>query len=153
VLVRSAYLLGCSANDAEDVAQAALLQAYRFWDRVSGASSPDAYVHRILVNETHKHRRHSQDVLVQEPVETAEGTAAQTPDWSERIDVRRLLMDLSSDHRTVLVLRFYADLSVDEVARVLDVSSGTVKSRTSRAVQDLRNRQTPTERDGSYGRS
>jgi RNA polymerase sigma factor (sigma-70 family) len=54
-----------------------------------------------------------------------------------RHDIERALGRLSNDHRTVLVLRFVADLSEHEVARVLRVPPGTVKSRTARALAQV----------------
>jgi RNA polymerase sigma factor (sigma-70 family) len=51
--------------------------------------------------------------------------------------VRQALLGLSRDHREVLVLRFYADLSERQVAEVLRVPAGTVKSRTARALAAL----------------
>jgi DNA-directed RNA polymerase specialized sigma24 family protein len=52
-VVRAARLLGCSATEAEDVVQTALVKCYVAWPRVRRADDPDAYVYRILVN-THR---------------------------------------------------------------------------------------------------
>ena len=49
-LVRTAVMLGCSRQDAEDLVQTALIRCYRSWDKVTAASDLDAYVHRVLVN-------------------------------------------------------------------------------------------------------
>jgi RNA polymerase sigma factor (sigma-70 family) len=54
------------------------------------------------------------------------------------IDLRRALQSLSIEHRAVVVLRFFADLSEQETAAVLRLPIGTVKSRTSRAIKALR---------------
>lgn len=134
VLVRSAYLLGCSASDAEDVAQSVLLQAFRHWRRVSTAISPDAYVHRMLINESRRHLR-------RKPLGAAVDTGPSRPsdiDPDTRMDVRHALAQLPEDQRAVLVLRFFNDLSVTETAAAIGVAAGTVKSRTSRGLDLLR---------------
>ena len=57
---------------------------------------------------------------------------------ADRDLVERSMNDLTLDHRAVIVLRFYLDLSVDEVARILDIPPGTVKSRIHRGLGVLR---------------
>ncbi len=60
-----------------------------------------------------------------------------TADPTTGLAVRAALAAMTKDHREVLVLRFYADLSEAETARVLGVPPGTVKSRTARALATL----------------
>jgi RNA polymerase sigma-70 factor (sigma-E family) len=137
-LVRAAIMLGCSHAEAEDVTQTALARCYVSWGRVTSADKPDAYVYRVLINCWAKSRRrrwHTERFLDAVP-EVAE------PDRSAVSDLRRDLLaslrELSDAHRTVVVLRFVADMTVPEIAEVLQVSSGTVKSRLSRALDALR---------------
>jgi RNA polymerase sigma-70 factor (sigma-E family) len=133
-LVRTLVLLGCDAHEAEDVAQTALVRCYAAWERVRMADDLDAYVYRSLLNTWAKSRRRRwwgerpTDVL---------------PEWEEddafedatlRHDIEKALGRLSPEHRQVLVLRYVADLSESQVAQVLGVPPGTVKSRTSRAI-------------------
>lgn len=133
-LVRTAVLLGCPLADAEDVVQAALLKCYRSWRRVARADHPDAYVHRVLVTTLADVRaRRWRGEL---PTETLPDEVDDR-DPTSGIAVRRALARLSPEHREVLVLRFYADLSERDTAAVLRVAPGTVKSRTSRALAAL----------------
>ncbi|KRB78585.1 hypothetical protein ASE01_04835 [Nocardioides sp. Root190] len=139
-LVRTVVLLGCPAADAEDIVQSALLKCYRSWRRVSAADEPDAYVHRVLVTTLYDARKRrwngelpTDDLPEGVGVEVAGVEAA----WVEGVAVRRALATMSPDHREVLVLRYFADLGERETARVLGVAPGTVKSRTSRALQAL----------------
>ena len=132
-LVRSAVLLGCPSADAEDLVQTALLKAYRSWSRVARADHPDAYVYRILVNALHDQRarrwhgeRPTAEVPEPEPFAGADPTTG--------LAVRRALAAMSKEHREVLVLRYYADLSEADIARALDIAPGTVKSRAARAL-------------------
>ncbi|GEP39687.1 RNA polymerase sigma factor [Nocardioides psychrotolerans] len=134
-LVRAAVLLGCPQPDAEDVVQTALLRCFRSWRRVQRADEPDAYVYRVLVNTLHdaRSRRWNGEL----PTETLPDHAAVAEDATSGLAVRRALGAMSRDHREVLVLRYYADLSERQTADVLRVPPGTVKSRTARALAVL----------------
>ena len=133
-LVRSAVLLGCPPADAEDLVQTTLLKLMRSWRRVAEASEPDAYVYRSLVNALHDARSRRWH---------GEVPTAELPDGGLEADhltglaVRRALGAMSLEHREVLVLRFYADLSERDTATALGLPAGTVKSRTARALAVL----------------
>lgn len=134
-LVRTAVLLGCPRPDAEDVVQTALLRCYRSWSRVQRADAPDAYVHRVLVNTLTdaRARRWSGE----SPTESLPETTADEVDLSVGLAVRRALATMSLEHRQVLVLRYFADLSERDTASALGLPAGTVKSRTARALAAL----------------
>lgn len=136
-LVRAARLLGCSAAEAEDVAQAALARCWRHWRRVRTADDPDAYVHRVLVNTWHSSRRRRW--WGERPAEHLPESG--TPDNTEAYDrvdaVVRSLSRLPEAQREAVVLRYYAGLSERQLAAALGVAPGTVKSRLSRALTTL----------------
>lgn len=134
-LVRTVVLLGCPAADAEDVVQTALLKCFRSWRRVAAADRPDAYVHRVLVTTLYDARQRRWNGEL--PTATLPDGPAEDLAWAEGIAVRRALAALSVEHREVLVLRFWADLSERDTAAALGVAPGTVKSRTSRALAAL----------------
>jgi RNA polymerase sigma-70 factor (sigma-E family) len=134
-LVRAVVLLGCPQPDAEDVVQTALLRCFRSWRRVAGADQPEAYVYRVLVNTLNdaRSRRWNGEL----PTLDLPDHAIDLPDPTTGLAVRRALAAMSPEHREVLVLRYYADLSERETADVLRIPAGTVKSRTSRALTAL----------------
>jgi RNA polymerase sigma-70 factor (sigma-E family) len=139
-LVRAAVLLGCRRPDAEDAAQDALIRCYLAWSRVRSADDPDAYVYRILVNGISRSRRRRwwgerPSAELPEPESTMRDELATAVSTSE--SVRSALARLRTEHREVLVLRYYADLSEHQTAQVLGIAQGTVKSRTSRAIAAL----------------
>jgi len=136
-LVRSAVLLGCTHAEAEDLVQTALERCLMKWGRVQAADDRDAYVHRVLINIFLSGRRRRW--TGEQPTATLPEQAGS--DHTTSIDdadaVMRALDRLPSDQRTAVVLRYYAHLSEQQMASVLDVAAGTVKSRLSRAVKTL----------------
>ena len=136
-LVRSAVLLGCSLPEAEDLVQTTLTRCYASWDLVTRAANRGAYVYRILVNAMVKSRRRRW--WGERPTATVPDIA--TEDHAGGVALRHSLQaalnGLSEDHRRVLVLRFFADLSERQVADVMRVPVGTVKSRASRGLAQL----------------
>jgi RNA polymerase sigma-70 factor (sigma-E family) len=133
-LVRAVVLLGCPVSDAEDVVQTALLKCHRSWRRVQRAEHAEAYVFRVVVN-TYRDAR-SRRWTGEVPTDDLPEASAEI-DTVTGLEVRRALATLSHGQREVLVLRYFADLSEAETARVLGVAPGTVKSRASRAIASL----------------
>ncbi|MDQ1683120.1 MAG: hypothetical protein QOH99_1661 [Frankiaceae bacterium] len=137
-LVRSAVLVGCPPGDAEDLVQAALARVYAQWSRVSAAQDREAYVYRVLLNvlATSRRRRwwgeEPTEQLPDRPDGDGHAEAVAVAD-----SLRSALGALTSDHRAVIVLRFYADMSESQVADALQIAPGTVKSRVSRALGRL----------------
>lgn len=136
-LVRSAVLLGCSQAEAEDLVQTTLERCLLKWSKVGCAADRDAYVHRIMFNTFTSSRRRRW---------TGERPTATPPerpsaDETDRVDdadaVLRALKRLPHDQRAAVVLRYYAHLSEQQMATVLGVATGTVKSRLSRALISL----------------
>jgi RNA polymerase sigma-70 factor (sigma-E family) len=137
-LLRSAYLLTGNLADAEDLVQSALAKTYQAWNRIEDRKALDGYVRRAIVN-THiswwRRRRvdeYPTDEIPDKPV-------ADTSDSSELHDsLQRAIDRLPQRMRAAVVLRYFEDMSEAEVADVLGVSPGTVKSTVSRAVAKLR---------------
>lgn len=128
-MLRVAHLLSGSQALAEEITQDAFLGLYRAWDRVD---NPAAYLRRSLVNASRSHfRRDSRRSLYAVP----QVTVVLPPDVDE---VWQQLKVLGRQQRAVVVLRFYEDLSLGEIAEVLGVSVGTVKSTLSRSLRRLK---------------
>lgn len=136
-LVRSAIVLGCTPEDATDLAQTTLLRCYTSWRRVQRAENRDAYVYRILLNCYRDSRRPRW--WGERPTETLpDRSEADRTDLVDVADaVRRALAELSEVNRQVVVLRHYAGLSEQQTAALLGIPAGTVKSRLSRALAQL----------------
>jgi RNA polymerase sigma-70 factor (sigma-E family) len=139
-LLRTAYLLTGERAAAEDLLQTALAKLYLSWDKVRDRGALDGYVRRSMVNEhsslwrrAWKRREHATDEVPEQPVHDAYDDGVGAALWS-------YLQTLPPKQRTVLVLRYYEDLSEAEIADVMGISTGTVKSQASRALAGLRER-------------
>jgi RNA polymerase sigma-70 factor (sigma-E family) len=139
-LTRLAYLVIGEAAVADDLAADALLEVWRYWDRVVAADSPIGYARGILVNlarnRLRRKRRERRGLLGLVPL-WSERTSAGDVDVPAVVDVRRALRRLPYRRRACVVLRYAFDLSEQETARTLGVTVGTVKSQTSRGVTQL----------------
>lgn len=137
-LYRAAYLLTANHADAEDLAQHTLLKAYRSWSKVSSAASPEAYVRRMLTNtflSQRRPRRRTLELLTETPPEP-HGTGSEGPE--ERLRLWPHLAALPPRQRAVVVLRYYEDLSEQDIAAALNCTPGTVKSTAHHALKSLR---------------
>jgi RNA polymerase sigma-70 factor (ECF subfamily) len=144
----SARLLG-DAEEARDVAQEVFLQVYRQLGRFEGRSALRTWIYRITVNQCHNRRRfwHRRRRDREEGLEAvsvrAEVRGGPSPyDEARRRErarrVQGALLNLSFEHRSVLVLREVEGLTCDEIAEALGIPAGTVKSRLSRARDAMR---------------
>lgn len=135
-LLRTSYLLTRDHGLAEDLLQTALTKAWFAWGRIEG--NPEPYVRRILVNTYASwwRRKWNGERATDELPEPG------TPDASAEVDASQDLWTalgrLPRKQRTVVVLRFYEDLSVAETASAMGTSTGTVKSQLSKALAKLR---------------
>jgi RNA polymerase sigma-70 factor (sigma-E family) len=136
-LHRTAYLLCSDAHLADDIVQATLTALYVHWKRAVGADNLDGYVHRIMVRRYIDERRRSwSKVLLGDRVPEQSGSADHGVE--ERDTLVDALRSLPKGQRTVLVLRYFGDLSVEATANALGCSTGTVKSQSSRGLAALR---------------
>ncbi|GAA2049750.1 SigE family RNA polymerase sigma factor [Catenulispora yoronensis] len=136
-LFRTAVLIAGDRHVAEDLVQSALERAYRHWGRVSGMDAPEAYVRRILANLAADHFR----TAGRRPVELLDQDGAAPdvyPHVDEHVAVISALRELPPRMRTVLVLRYFDDLTETQVAEMLGIAVGTVKSQAARGLAKLR---------------
>lgn len=136
-LFRTAYLITGDYHLAEDLLQAALSKAFLSWSKVSAARSPEAYVRRIIANQSVSWlRRRSSGELPTAELEHAT-TAGHERRVVESDETWRALATLPRQQRAVLVLRYYEDMSEAEIADALRISPGTVKAHASRGLRSL----------------
>jgi RNA polymerase sigma factor (sigma-70 family) len=111
---------------------------------------PEAYARTILDREFLRERRSGWARRVRLPGEVPEWLGGDN-DHDEAIDVKAALAGLPPRQRATLVLRYYCDQTVDQVAEVLGCSAGTVKSQTSKGLSSLRLALLPADPIGECG--
>lgn len=137
LLMRTAWVLTGDPSAAEELVQSVLARAYARWSRIRECDAP-AYVRRMLVNaRTDRWRARRREQLVALVPEHATADAGhRTVD--DRDQLVRALAGLSGRQRQMLVLRYFHDLSNEQIAVDLGVSVSTVKSTLSRGLTQLR---------------
>jgi RNA polymerase sigma-70 factor (sigma-E family) len=137
-LFRTAFLLTGDAQLAEDLTQASLTKVYLAWPRIMRMDHPVAYARKIVANQaTSWWRRRSASEL---PADFSRDENAQ-PGFDDSVaqscSVWNAVLALPARQRAVIVLKYYEDMTVAEIADALAMAEGTVKSHTNRALATL----------------
>jgi RNA polymerase sigma factor (sigma-70 family) len=128
-LVRLAHLITGSNAAAEDPVHDAFLAAFDRWDRID---DPQGYMYRAVVNRSRSLLRRRRNELTRRPESPS---VALPPEIDE---MWTALARLTPRRRTALVLRYYADLPIDEIADLMNARPGTVRSLIHRGHESLR---------------
>ena len=131
-LIACGVALSGDQERARDAAQEALTRAYRDWDKVSRLDHPGAWVRRVLVNllidegrRTNRPRAHLRAVDQHEDTRPSESP------------LLAAIRTLPARQRTAVVLHYLDDLSIDDVAHVMGIATGTVKATLHQARSTL----------------
>ncbi|MET9513215.1 SigE family RNA polymerase sigma factor [Streptomyces flavidovirens] len=138
-LYATAYHLTGDRYEAEDLLQSALFSTYRAWDRISDKAAVGGYLRRTMTNLhiSAWRRRKLNEYPTEELPETANDTDAMRG-TELRAVLWQALARLPELQRTMLVLRYYEGRTDPEIADILDISVGTVKSSIWRSLRRLR---------------
>jgi RNA polymerase sigma-70 factor (sigma-E family) len=138
----TAYQLCGDWHHAEDITQTALMTLYRVWPRLSDHDKLDAYarqvVRRTFLNDRRRSWRGREQLTDALPE-----TASEPSSIEDRTLVLGALSAVAPKQQEVLVMRYVLDLSVEETAEELGLSTGTVKSQSARGLATLRRRLGP----------
>lgn len=142
-LFRLAYLFLGDADEAADVAQEAFIRAYKSLDRFDTTRLLRPWMMSICANLARNRRRSIgrqlaalRRLVMKDPDHTASVEDRTTQRWQAHT-LRRAVQRLSEHDQQVIYLRYFLDMSVEETAQVLEVASGTIKSRLHRALDRL----------------
>jgi len=140
-LLRCAYVLCGNETEAQDLAQETFLQALKSAHRFRGDSAVYTWLYGILRNLCHRHLRKQkrfvfeEGIVLNEPFQTSAGNLTDHDFCVAKLACA--LQQLSPEHREVVMLRYYENLKIHEIAERTAVSKGTVKSRLFYAVRSL----------------
>ncbi len=141
-LLRSAFLLCGNETDAQDLVQDTFVQALQSIHRFRGQSSLYTWLHAILLNLTrhyHRDRRRlvCDDALARQDEPAADSGLDPVDAAAACATLKDALQRLSPPHREIIILRFYEQMKIHEIASRLGISAGTVKSRLHYAMNEL----------------
>jgi RNA polymerase sigma-70 factor (sigma-E family) len=138
-LIRTAYLLTGDQQLAEDLVQTALERAVRHWSTIRDPGAAEAYVRRTMYRENVSLWRRARLTELTTSVLPEPRRGSGPVDQAEqRIVLRDALMTLGRRQRTVLVLRYFEDLTEQQVADEMGITVGTVKSQSHKALKAMR---------------
>jgi len=148
IAFRTAYLITGSAADAEDAVQEAFVKAHRALGRFRPGAPFRPWLLSIVANEARNRRRSAgrrERLALRAAEDPLSGGAVPSPeaallDAERREELLVAVNDLREDDRLAIACRYFLGLSEEETAATLDWRRGTVKSRTSRALDRLRER-------------
>jgi RNA polymerase sigma-70 factor (ECF subfamily) len=136
---RLATLILRDRDEAEDATQEAIVRAWSSWGALRDRSRFDAWFDRILVNVCRNRMRHARTIHVVALDHSFQLPAADSHAATiARTTLEPAFARLTPDQRIIVVLRFWRDLPVDDVAERLGIPAGTVKSRLHYALRALR---------------
>ena len=135
-LYRTAWLLTGDRHHAEDLVQETLAKMFRAWRGLQRIDNPPAYAQTVLARTFISQRRRRS--WSEQPVSSMPELADRPGDPALRISLQNALAELAPLDRAVLVLRFFEDRSVEQVALDLGKNAGAIRTRTSRALDRLR---------------
>jgi RNA polymerase sigma-70 factor (ECF subfamily) len=146
IAFRTAYVVAGDAADAEDAAQDAFVKAWRALGRFRRGAPFRPWLLQIVANEARNRRRSAgrrAHLALRVAGGASSGDAAPSPEATllaaeQRDELLAAVNALPEEQRAVISLRYFVGLSEDEVAQALGVAHGTVKSRTARALDRLR---------------
>ena len=144
---RIARLILHNDADAEDAVQDTVVAAWRQWPQLRDYTRFDAWFGRILVNRCHDRLRRSDRTRNVDLSRSLAAGAGEFDQAERRVDMAQAFEALNPDQRIAVVLRYWADLTVDDIGKHLGIPPGTVKSRLHHAIARLREELNPAEMD------
>ncbi|WPK13499.1 sigma-70 family RNA polymerase sigma factor [Lysinibacillus louembei] len=134
-LYKMAYIYMKNENDALDVVQETVTKAYASINSVKEQQYFSTWLMKILINTALEHLRKNSKIVLMHEEQKEQG---KTYNHDERIDLLHAIGQLDEKYKTVILLKYYQDLSTKEIAELLDYPEGTVKTNVHRGLQQLK---------------
>lgn len=137
---RLAYSYVHNEADANDIVQNGTYKALRSSNTLKKAEYAETWIYRIMLNECFQYLKHPKFLSYEAILEksTAEVEIGFTEDSYKNIDLQRALDTLSNQDKAVILLKYFEDKKLEEIADILDENLSTVKSRLYRSIKKLR---------------
>ncbi len=143
IVERFAFQIGVSANDVEDVTQEVFIRVYRFLNQYTGKTFT-TWLYKITLNVARDHfkkinrQRNKEQKLIKNLQWSAEYIEAAIFSREEDAALHQLIQQLDEKYKLPLVLFYFHDKKIDEIAAILSLPSATVKTRLARARSRLK---------------
>jgi RNA polymerase sigma-70 factor (ECF subfamily) len=134
---RLAYSYVKNVDDALDIIQDSIYKAISSMDSLKDPIYIKTWFYRIIVNTALDFLRYRKKLIVVDE-EVFSGYDLSSVDVYQNIDLQKALEDLPFKYRSVIVLRFFEDLKIEEIAEILDENINTVKTRLYKSLKKLR---------------
>lgn len=131
---RMAYSYVQNPEDAADIVQEGAYKAIRNSESLKNVEFAETWIYKIMLNETFRCLGKNREIATQED----EMPEQYTEDIYEDVDLQKAIETMNPQDWAVIQLRFFEDLSLDEIARILEENVSTVKSRLYRGLKKLR---------------
>ncbi|OPA75387.1 RNA polymerase subunit sigma-70 [Paenibacillus selenitireducens] len=136
-IYRLAYSYVRNSEDALDIVQESIHKAFSSAASLKNPDAMKSWFYRIVVNTSLDFLRKQKRIQLMDE-ETLESYSQGMPDVYQNIDLEKALEELPVKYRSVVVLRYFEDLKIEEIAEVLDENINTVKTRLYQALRVLR---------------
>lgn len=136
-LYRIAFSYSKNEEAPLDIVQEAITKALKNINKLSEESYIKTWFYRILINESLQYIRKNKRILTYE-LEAIENKVDCNVDFAEGLDVYKYVQDLNEKLKTVIILRFFEDMKISEIAKITKTNESTVKSRLYKGLKELK---------------
>ena len=136
-LYRIAFSYSKNEEAALDIVQEAITKALKNINKLSEESYIKTWFYRILIYESLQYIRKNKRILTYE-LEAIENKVDCNVDFAEGLDVYKYVQDLNEKLKTVIILRFFEDMKISEIAKITKTNESTVKSRLYKGLKELK---------------
>ena len=136
-LYRIAFSYSKNEEAALDIVQETITKALKNINKLSEESYIKTWFYRILINESLQYIRKNKRILTYE-LEAIENKVDCNVDFAEGLDVYKYVQDLNEKLKTVIILRFFEDMKISEIAKITKTNESTVKSRLYKGLKELK---------------
>lgn len=137
-LYRMAYVYVQNENDAVEIYQQTIIRAFEGLPKLNDPKYFSTWITRILINCSKTYISKRKNIELVEPADIENLRTISHSNIEEHLDLWKALYQLDEKYKTVLLLRFYQDYSVSQIADILQCPEGTVKTHIRRGLQTLR---------------